>query len=60
MENKMECSDSEEENSTSPQDNSKDNTKYAFFERQVTEQLIAISMVELPDSESSGQENSEQ
>ena len=52
----MECSDSEEENNTSP----KDNTKYAFCERQVTEQLIAISLVELPDSESSGQENSEQ
>ena len=59
MENKMECSDSEEENNTSPRDNSKENTRYAFFERKVTEQLTAISMIELPDSESSEQENSE-
>ena len=55
----MECSDSEEENNTSPKGNSEENTRYAFFERKVTEQLTAISMIELPDSENSEQENSE-
>ena len=54
----MECSDSDsgEENSTSPERN-RCCGAHAFFERKVSEQLIAISLVELPDSGDSEQEN---
>ena len=60
----MECSDSGdsgdsgEERDTSPERN-RCCGAHAFFERKVSEQLIAISLVELPDSGDSEQENSE-
>ena len=54
----MECSDSGEENNTSPERN-RCCGAHAFFERKVSEQLIAISLVELPDSGDSEQETSE-
>merc|ERR1712208_254987 len=55
MENRMECSDSGdsgdsgEERETSPERN-RCCGAHAFFERKVSEQLLAISLVELPDS----------
>merc|ERR1712208_50586 len=55
MENRMECSDSGdsgdsgEERETSPERN-RCCGAHAFFERKVSEQLLAISLVELPNS----------
>ena len=58
---KMECSDSDsgEENSTSPERN-RCCGAHAFFERKVSEQLIAISLVELPDSGDSSEHSEEE
>ena len=52
----MECSDSGEEKDTSPERN-RCCGAHAFFERKVSEQLIAISLVELPNS---GESHSEE